>query len=243
MKKFLLFVLTATLMLSLSACGKSEAAKAVDDQITAIGEVTLASSEDIKAAQAAYDALSAENQAKITNASALESAAAQLKTLKQAETEALLSTMHVEVDKVRGLSFYYPNAFPYYTNYWGTDIRCFALPYLGKEGDRVWVRLVCDYTGDDWIFFKKITFAIDDQRYTKAFNYFDIVRDNAYGDVWEYIDIDASTSNYMDILQEIADSTETIIRFEGDNYHYDLTVKDSDKQAIREVLTVYEALS
>lgn len=29
------------------------------------------------------------------------------------------------------------------------------------------------------------------------------------------------------------------IRFQGDNYHYDLTVKGSDKTAINEVLEAY----
>jgi hypothetical protein len=44
------------------------------------------------------------------------------------------------------------------------------------------------------------------------------------------------------MLKQIANSKETIVRFQGDNYHYDLTVKSSDKTAINQVLTAYEAL-
>ena len=59
MKKILLWVLAGAMMLSLAACGKSEAAKAVDDQIAAIGEVTLESETAISEAEAAVDALAA----------------------------------------------------------------------------------------------------------------------------------------------------------------------------------------
>ena len=63
MKKILLWVLAAAMMLSLAACGKSEAAKAVDDQIAAIGEVTLESEGAISEAEAAVDALADFEQA------------------------------------------------------------------------------------------------------------------------------------------------------------------------------------
>ena len=44
----------------------------------------------------------------------------------------------------------------------------------------------------------------------------------------------------IEMLKAIANSKETIVRFQGDNYHYDLTVSASDKKAIKEVLTAYE---
>lgn len=216
--------------------------KAVSDLISAIGEVSMDSAGRIEEAQKAFDALSAEDQAKVTNAADLNSAAEQLVVVKKAAAEQLLAGLRKDEDKVRGLAFYYPSAFPFYSDYWAADQRSFVLPYLGKEGDRVWLRLVCNYTADDWVFFKQITFAVDDERYTKYFNYFDVTRDNAYGDVWEYIDVDVSESNYEEILSAIADSNETIIRFEGDNYYRDFTVSAGDKEAIRQMLTVYQAL-
>ena len=222
---------------TLSGLKVEEAIRLID----AIGTVTTDSREAVEAAQTAYDALTQEDAAKVTNASTLEAAATQLKTLLEQQANSLLSTMRVETDAVRGMNFYYPQAFPYYTDYWGADVRCFALPYLGRSGDDVWLRLVCDYTADDWIFFKQITFAVDDQRYYKTFNYFDVVRDNAYGDVWEYVDIEVGSSE-EELLWAIANSTQTIVRFEGDDYYYDFTVSANDKQAIRDMLTVYDAL-
>lgn len=82
---------------------------------------------------------------------------------------------------------------------------------------------------------------MDDERYYKTFNYFDVVRDNAYGDVWEYVDIEVGSSE-EELLWAIANSTQTIVRFEGDDYYYDFTVSANDKQAIRDMLTVYDAL-
>ncbi len=46
----------------------------------------------------------------------------------------------------------------------------------------------------------------------------------------------------FEMLQKIAESNETIIRFQGDDYHYDLTVTKTDKEIIRDVLDLYKAL-
>ena len=210
--------------------------------ISAIGDVTMESAEQIQAAQEAFSALSPEDAAKVQNAGVLQNAADRLAVLKKELAESLLANMRLEEDRVRGLKFYYPSALSFYSDgSWAADVRCFVLPYLGQEGDTVWLRLLCNYTADDWVFFKNMTFAVDDARYYKSFNYFDIVHDNGGGDVWEYIDTEVSDSD-VEMLWAIVDSTETIIRFEGDDYVFDFTVSDTDKQSIRDVLTVYEAL-
>lgn len=216
--------------------------KAVSELIDAIGEVTMDSAGKVEEAQAAFDALSAADQAKVTGAATLTAAAEQLTAVKKAAAAQLLAGFRKDEDKVRGLAFYYPSAFPFYPDGWAADQRSFVLPYLGQEGDRVWLRLVCNYTADDWVFFKQITFAADDERFTKYFNYFDITRDNGGGDVWEYIDVDVSEGNYEEILSAIADSSEAIVRFEGDDYYRDFTISAGDKEAIRQMLTVYNAL-
>ena len=45
------------------------------------------------------------------------------------------------------------------------------------------------------------------------------------------------------MLWAIANSTETIIRFEGDDYYRDFTVTAKDKDSIRQMLTIYESLA
>ncbi len=210
--------------------------------IDAIGEVTLEDGEAIQAAQNMLKTLPSEDAAKVSNAAALETAAQTLETLKQQQAENLLSKMRKNEDKVRGMSFYYPSAWKFYSNgSWAADQRCFLLPYIGRDANRVWLRMVYNYTGDDWVFFDHVTVAADEERFNKSFNYFDMVHDNGGGDVWEYIDVDVYDAD-IKMLRAIANSKETIIRFEGDDYWHDLTVKDSDKAAIREALTAYEAL-
>jgi len=211
--------------------------------IAALGEITLDSSVAVSEAQVAYDALSSDAQALVSNASVLTDAAAHLSALRNAAVQSLLSTFTLEEDKVRGLKFYYPECFPYYHSYgyWAADIRSFVLPYMGTDGNSPWLRLVYHYTADDWVFFKKVTLAVDDERYYKSFNYFDIVHDNQYGDVWETMDDQASDSD-IEMLRAIANSTETIVRFEGDDYYRDITVSAKDKEGIKQVLTVYDAL-
>lgn len=210
--------------------------------IDAIGTVSLDSADQIQAAQDLYGTLSAEDAAKVTNAATLESAASQLKTLKQEEAQKLLSSMRLEEDRVRKMKFYYPSAWKFYSNgSWAADIRSFVLPYLGQSETDVWLRLIYNYTGDDWIFYDHVIFAVDGELYTKYFNYFDIVHDNDGGDVWEYIDTEVSDAD-VEMLWAIANSTETIVRFEGDDYSHDITMSAGDKQAIRDALTAYEAL-
>ena len=218
-------------------------AKLVSAQIDAIGEVTLENAAAIRAAQEAYDALTPGAAEKVANASVLEDAAAQLKTLEQEQAQALLAGMTLDEDRIRNLKFYYPKAWKFYSDgSWADDIRCFILPYIGQEGDRVWLRLTYNYTDDDWVFFKKVTIAPDDERYTRTFNYFDITRDNGGGDVWEYIDTEVSQDD-IEMLWAIANSGETLVRFEGDDYSSDFTISASDKESIRDALIVYEALT
>ena len=71
MKRLLSLTLTLVMVFSLSACGKSEAAKGVDDQINAIGEVTLDSESKITEAESALAALSQEDRDQVDGAGEL----------------------------------------------------------------------------------------------------------------------------------------------------------------------------
>ncbi len=253
MKKTLLWALAISLMLSLTACGKSEAAQAVDAQIAAIGEVTLESEETIRAAEEAVEGLTEEDRGQLDNVGQLEQARSDYEALVLAgevsEVEAAISaidTVTMEnadaVDAVRALyNGSEPEVQSAVSNLAELEAGCFILPYLGQDSTSTWLRLVYNYTGDDWVFFEKVLMNIDGEQRTESFNYFDIVRDNGGGRVWEYIDVEVSNSD-IDWLWDIANSTETIIRFQGDDYSHDMTVSDTDKAALRDCLTVYEAL-
>ena len=216
-----------------SSCIKT-AATQIDDAISNIGTVSTKNRQALIDAMKLYNAAPAEVQAYVTDAATLKSAA-------DTVAESMLSTMYKEEDFVRNMAFYYHNQWPRGNKYWYADERCFPLPYLGKQNDNVWLRFVCNYTEDDWVFFESIIFACDDQRFYKTFSYYDIVRDNDSGEVWEYIDMEV-TAYEIKILEAIANSEKTIIRFQGDDYSHDFTVTAKDKEAIRFTLDLYYLL-
>lgn len=214
----------------------------VTDKISAIGEVSLESGTTIDEAKEAFDDLSDEQQAKVTNAAKLTAAEEQLKALKQAQAEQLLAGMTKEEDKFQNATFYYPAGWKFYSDgSWVADQSCFIRPYLAQNDSGCWIRVIYNYTGDSWVFFQKVTILADGEKFYKSFNYYDITRDNGGGRVWEYIDTDASSD--VDMLTAIANSSEAIIRFEGREYVYDYTVKSSDKQIISQALQAYNALN
>ena len=211
------------------------------DAIAAIGEVTMDSGDAIDAAKTAYNGLTADQQSRVANAGDLTAAEEQLKELKRARTDELLAGMTKDEDPFQGVSFYYPSGWRFYSDgSWVADESSFIRPYLGVSEDSAWIRVIYNYTGDDWVFFTKLTVLADGETYHKSFNYFDIVRDNSGGVVWEYIDDDGTGDEEM--LWAIANSSEAMIRFEGDDYVSDYTVRDSDKEIIRQTLEAYEAL-
>ena len=71
MKRVFAIMLALAMVFVLCACGKSAEVKNAEDLINAIGEVTADSGDAIAAAEQAFQALSAEDQAKVENADVL----------------------------------------------------------------------------------------------------------------------------------------------------------------------------
>ena len=213
---------------------------AVEQVIDAIGTVTLDSGDAIDEAESAYQALTDAQRQQVSNAEQIQAAKDRLKELEEAEAERLkdeaLASLRKEEDKVQKITWYYPSAFPRYT-----DIRCYVLPYIGKNSSSAWLRLRMNYTSrDNWVFWEQITFSIDGSNTTYYYKYSDITRDNDT-EVWEYNDIPVNDKE-LKLLNEIAESEETIVRFQGDDHYKDFTVSASDKAAIKQLLLAYEYL-
>lgn len=212
----------------------------IEQRINAIGTVTLDSGDAIDEAESAYQALTDAQRQQVSNAEQIQTAKDRLQELEEAEAERLkdeaLASLRKEEDKVQKITWYYPSAFPRYT-----DIRCYVLPYIGKNSSSAWLRLRMNYTSrDNWVFWEQITFSIDGSNTTYYYKYSDITRDNDT-EVWEYNDIPVNDKE-LKLLNEIAESEETIVRFQGDDYHHDFTVSASDKAAIKQLLLAYEYL-
>lgn len=81
MKKLISVVLLSVLLLSLCACGKSDAAKAMDSMIKDLGTITLESEEAIVAAEKMYEALTEDQKAELDNYALLVAARMELDKL------------------------------------------------------------------------------------------------------------------------------------------------------------------
>ncbi len=228
---------------------KQEANQKEADKVTALinslGSVTLNSKSQIEEISNAYSKLSREAKDLVVNYSTFVSAKNNYETLVEAEKERLLKNASakftIEQDKVEGVTWYTSKTQPYYA-----DTRSFVLPYIGVKSGQPWICIRYHYTGDSWVFWNTLKIVIDGQKYEKSVPYFDIIHDNDT-EVWEYYDVAFNARAGLDtadlkMLRQIADSKETIIRFQGDSGSYDLTVLQKDKDAIRDVLNLYEAL-
>ncbi len=209
-----------------------------------IGEVTLQSESKLKSLRSQYNSATEDVKKAVTNLAVLEKAeadyqalVAQEKARVEAEGKAALGRLTTEEDRVNKTTFYKPSVIPKYI-----DERCYALCYIGVSGSSANLRVRYDYTGDDWVFWKKLTFLIDGTNKYRTYSYYEINRDSDYGVVAEFLDISA-TDDDIQLLNSIAASKETIIRFEGDGgKRYDMTVPQADKNAIKDVLAAYEYL-
>ena len=215
--------------------------QSVINKIDGIGKVTLESMSKIEEAESAYNKLATKaKKEKVTNYDVLVAAREKYNDLFKKEYENAKSRMRITVDDIRGVTFYEPNRMPKYMN-----SRCSFLPYIGMRSNNSnnnWMLLKINYAGDDWVFFKKITIAVDDERYYKTFSYYDINRDNAGGMVGEIVDAEVSSAD-IEMLRKIVTSKKTVIRYDGDDYYHDYTLTDSDKSAIKDVLTIYDYLN
>lgn len=153
-----------------------------------------------------------------------------------------VSTFRTKRDDVQGITWYYASSAPEYVN-----TRCAVYPYIGKyDTGMLYMRMNFNYTGDRWVFFDDVIVSIDGSNYTLPKEAGEYKRDNAYGDVYEGLDIPVEggrVDNYGEavrlMLPLIARSEQTIVRFQGDR-QYDLTVSQADKDGIMDILYGYE---
>ena len=226
----------------------NEAQKALNDiavenaiaAIDAIGTVTLDSQDAIDAATAAYQAVDASRRSDVTNYSKLTDADVALRQLsaeaKEAAGKAAIAKLKKTTDEVEGITWYEPSCMPKYIN-----SRSCVLPYLGERNGHYWMRCKVDYAANDWVFFDRIIINIDGvKRDTISFGYGDVSRDTAFGAYLSEVADFAPTASQIKLFEDIANSEKTIIRFQGDDHYYDLTVSAKDKQGIKDVLAAYE---
>ena len=220
-------------------------AEKVISTINAIGNVTIDSAEQIGTAREMYNALSVDEKELVDNYSLLTTAETDLEILieeeKQIIIDSVLPNFDRQADRVADTAYYVPKVMPKYC-----DQSTFVVPYIATQGDYVCLKIRYNYVGDDWVFWESLVILADEQRYTIDVGYNGVVRD--IGDnVYEVYDQSLVfntplTDTNIQMLKDIAEADEAIVRFDGDAYRYDYTVSAKEKEAMRDVVKLYSAL-
>jgi hypothetical protein len=150
------------------------------------------------------------------------------------EYAAALNRMSIIKDDVVGNRFVKAESSPDYVNE--------AAFYIYLSGTRTslgTLRFVARYAGSDWVFFDEIIINVDGVVFRLEFEYLEVERDNGYSGVWEWIDINPTDEDIL-MLALIAGSKSTVVRFQGDTSKSDRNLLPKEKEAISDVLTVFD---
>jgi hypothetical protein len=110
--------------------------------------------------------------------------------------------------------------------------------YFGKlsDGNLTSLNLTIYYFDTRWLFIKKYIVKADDKIFEMSVSQ-GVKRDNDYGYIWEYYDTSAESK--MDMIGAIINSKKAVLRYEGQQYHKDRVITDSEKKAMRDVLEAW----
>lgn len=109
---------------------------------------------------------------------------------------------------------------------------------MGVQKETVFLRMWLNYTSDDWLFIENARANIDGD--TVLIPASDWSRDND-SEIWEWAD-ELVRPELRSILERIANSKKTIIRFDGSKFYDDWTVPAKDKKAILEMFAAEDAM-
>jgi hypothetical protein len=147
---------------------------------------------------------------------------------------AAIARLKKKHDKIEEVTWYHHPNEPAYLN-----SRSTIYLYIGENaGGYKYLRMKIIYTSNDWLFVDKIEVWRDGKKDTMYQGRFD--RDNNTS-IWEWVDV-APNRDQLRILDSIGNAKEVIIRFHGMQYLKDVTMRSSDKQAIREILLAFESM-
>lgn len=150
-----------------------------------------------------------------------------------------LAQMRVEQDEMRGVNFYTDPASPRLLN--SRTTLYYYIAHIPGSQPRLRMKLIS--TSGSWVFWRRAYVKVDEQVFRFDFGHFDVERDHAYGDVWEWVDV-AARGDYLNAAVAIRDSGGPVkLRFEGEQYYRERTLGRGDVAAIGRVLYAFDALA
>ena len=143
-----------------------------------------------------------------------------------------------KVDEFKGITWYKHPSQPAYTN-----SRSSIYAYIGKRayGDP-FLRLVTQYTDDEWLFVKKVQVNIDGEVLTLTVaDGYRFEGDNGYGGIWEWKD-ELPNAAQVNIMRKIGEAKKVTIRYTGSQYYDEKRLQTKDIKALKEVLLAYQEM-
>mgnify|MGYP005856379293 CR=1 FL=1 len=151
--------------------------------------------------------------------------------------------MRKTIDELENITWYRDKTSPQYTNYNGFFL------YIGDRGfNYPTLRLRIQYKDSDWLFIEKYIIFVDGLKYkTIETEYGDVERDNGTGGVWEWLDIPVNKYsddivNDFDVIRAIINGKDVKLKLIGKQYSRVKTITKTQKNALKNVLDVYEVL-
>lgn len=112
--------------------------------------------------------------------------------------------------------------------------------YFAKQGNKLIPFATISYTGPDWIFFEDITFLIDGQPFTFAFDkYKNKKTEVSGGRVAEWVDMELDYYKFISL--DFREAPEVKLRLSG-KYTSDRTLTSTERKALNQVFDGYRYL-
>ena len=135
----------------------------------------------------------------------------------------------------RGKTWYVPKGAPQYTNRNGIYL------YFGVQEEKpLSLRFRIQYYAEDWLFFKKVQFSIDDNAYEYIPS--DTETDSGYGGkIWEWFD-EPLNMNDKELIYALVNANSAKMKFIGRQYFDIKTITKEQMNDIKRALELYHAM-
>ncbi|MDY9920862.1 MAG: hypothetical protein U2P59_03445 [Synergistota bacterium] len=135
------------------------------------------------------------------------------------------------VDSVENITWLYSKLSPKYIS--GNVLYC----YVGEKGGSAWLGVVYGFAQENWVFMDRIIFNVDGLVREIPVSRSDRKTDINNG-IAEWVNWTVEGTE-IELLQSIADSKNTLVKFSGDQKERSFAVTVNQKKALKEVLKYY----
>ncbi|RXZ80331.1 hypothetical protein EBB07_19430 [Paenibacillaceae bacterium] len=165
------------------------------------------------------------------------------KERKEARKKTLLSQMAVQYDELNGFTNISPKGYlPGYINI-GETVNLEPGIIL-SEDETAHFRVIVGFEQEDWIFFDRVIFNVDGERFEWSIDYFDRKSDVLWGSIAEWtVRVSIMHESLMEEMEKVAAGSVVKMRFSGSDGFRDHTLTVDEKGNLKAMLELYSYYS